>query len=151
MGTALAPHRAESDLRIGAGSIVKAAIGAELGPGRVLAPLSVARTIQEPGFYWISAEGMPKEAGYYFDDSGVFVRVTKRTSVAWRNRVFISEDAVERAAKGEGPVALYVDGKDYYLGRLHVLTLDKEEYVATTASVMRSAPGAREAVRGCDS
>ncbi|MDE1834729.1 MAG: hypothetical protein KGH64_05320 [Candidatus Micrarchaeota archaeon] len=149
---AVAEPRQVVELQTGRSYVAKSNVDGELGTGRVLAPLSTARTIQERDWYWISPEsqkvskdtykGVPTETGYFRDNKdGTFTKVENRTDVAWEDRLYVSPEAAEKAARGQGPLGLYVRDDGFVGGRLYVNSHDRFGLAALVASVPRAQAG----------
>ncbi len=136
-------------LQIGKVYVAKTDISSKLGEGRALAPIAVARSIKESGWYWISAEGVPKKSGYYMDNTDGafdkslekgFIEVTRGVFYSdkcdWAARLYVDPKAAAKASKGEGPIALDVRRAGYgYISRLSVYLSDGAGVGARVTSV----------------
>jgi hypothetical protein len=119
-------------LEIGQKEATRAEAMANMRPGMAFASLGQARRIRAIGLYWISAEskrigegtyrGVPAVTGYYRDNGdGTFTSVLHKNTERWSDLLHVSYEAAERAASGDGPVALGV-GR-YNSSRLTVSSL----------------------------
>ncbi len=143
---------------------------------REFASLSDARVITEPDYYWIAAkskevaprevkpingwesyegrtfEGVPSIPGDFKDNKdGTFTQLRSHTDAAWEDRVYVSEQAAAKAAKGEGPLGLFVGrGAVFYYRRLDVYSGDWAGVVARVASVPQAQAGGEAATQKVD-
>jgi len=125
-------------LEIGERYVRKTGIESDLGPGRKLASFSEAKSTDVRGWLWISAEGVPTVAGNYrLGDNGALAPVPDRLAVDWKRRLYVTEQAAEMAARGEGPLVLGLWNDGY--GHLQVTSLEgAPDGVARVASMPKT-------------
>ena len=145
-----AVNAVESGVEFGQKQVNRKDIERELASDRKLASLFEAKSIKKGGWYWISTEEVPIVSGYYGNDKrGVFRKFEDWEILPdWSNRIFVSNEAAEKAAKGEKLLTLCI--RDDVLddnSRLAVTSHDWPTVAAIVASVPKAQVGLADSKR----